>query len=156
MIWRKHFCTIFEPPVVPIFYSGMQTQSLEAVCRLTLPSQLRTPNVQSKIPVMHSIAFNHGSCYHSAVSRLPLEKRDFANILGMSIALVSASVHLQGCQRFNITFAVVGGATAPASVINFTISVPCGHSTMSGTESQRSRCFVPRRISTITTRNLLI
>ncbi|KAK0510923.1 hypothetical protein JMJ35_006475 [Cladonia borealis] len=45
------------------------------LCQSTLPK------VVSKIPVMRSIAFNHGSCYRSAVTRLPLEQGDFATIL---------------------------------------------------------------------------
>lgn len=106
--------------------------------------------------MMHSMALNHGSWYHSTVARLQLEKGDTATILGMPIAPMSASMHLQAHQTFAITFAVVGYASARGPVTNVITSVPYGSSIMSGTDRRRIRCSVPKKSSTTIVINLLI
>ena len=105
---------------------------------------------------MHSMVHYHGSCYHSTVARLQLESGESATILGMPIAPMSASMHLQARQRFDITFAVLGYASARGPVTNSITSVPCGSSTVSGTDRRRIRYFVGRKISTTIVINLLI
>ena len=101
------------------------------------------------------MALNHDTWYHSAVARLQPERGDSATILGMPIAPMSASMHLQDRQRFDITFAVVEYATR-GPVENFITLVTYDSSIMSGTERRRIRCSVSRKISTTMVINLLI